>query len=104
MNGGALEKWDFYGDGTFLHEGVAGGIGAAVRSSGRGTYQLGNGWVELHIGPTTSAYTTGGSQNYALGAGSSGQTNIVKLSFSMRGKNGGEGIFIDNQFYKVRPW
>lgn len=97
---GQLEKWDFYSNGAFLHEGIVGGA-ANVRGEERGTYVLGDGWIELHIQRTVTAFTTAGEHS-ALGAGSGSSTRTVRYPFRMLGNQGSDGILLNNEKYSVR--
>jgi len=97
---GQLDKWDFNSDGTFLHEGIVGGA-ANVRGEERGTYILGNGWIELHIQRTVTAFSTSGEHS-ALGASSGSRSRTVRFPFRMLGNRGSDGILLNNEKYGVR--
>ena len=102
MVNGALEKWDFYHDGTFLHEGVAAGAGTGVRTSERGIYRIQGGALTLHIGKTATAFATPGINSSLLGGGSASNSKTVKMKIQLLGADGSDGVVLDGTTFHIR--
>lgn len=103
MIGGRLDKWDFHHDGTFLHEGVMSGVGASVRSGGRGTYRMEGDKLILTVQNTATAFATGGgSGDSAQGASTSSAAQTETLSIKLIGQDGSDGIVLNGTKYGIR--
>lgn len=102
MVNGALEKWDFYHDGTFLHEGVAAGAGTSVRTSERGIYRIQGSALTLRIGKTATAFATPGSNSSLIGGGSDPNSRTVKMKIQLLGADGSDGMVLDGTTFHIR--
>jgi len=103
MISGRLDKWDFHRDGTFLHEGVASGVGASVRSGARGTYRIVGDRLILNVQNTATAFATGrDSGNSAQGASTSAAAQTQTLIIRVIGQDGADGIVLNGTKYGIR--
>ena len=102
MVNGALEKWDFHRDGTFLHEGVAAGAGTSVRNSARGTYRIQGNVLILRIGNTATAFATPGSSSSMIGGGASSAGKDVRMKIELLGADGSDGVVLNGTTFHIR--
>lgn len=102
MVNGALEKWDFHHDGTFLHEGVAAGAGTSVRNSARGTYRIEGSVLVLHIGNTATAFATPGSNSSMIGGAAKSSSKTVQLKIQLVGPDGDQGVVLNGTTFHIR--
>jgi hypothetical protein len=108
MINGALEKWDFNADGSFLHQGVVAGSGTSVRGSERGTYQIQGNVLQLQITKQTTAFLTPGvsssGRNTQMGGNTTGNAQTRKMTFQSVGSDGQNGVVLNGTTFKVRHW
>lgn len=102
MVNGALEKWDFHRDGTFLHEGVAAGTGTSVRNSARGMYRIQGNVLILHVGNTATAFATPGSSSSLIGGGAGSSGKTVQMKIQLLGADGSEGVVLNGTTFHIR--
>lgn len=102
MVSGALEKWDFHQDGTFLHEGVAAGAGTNVRTSGRGTYRIYGSTLVLHMGNKATAFVTPESRSGSWGGGTDSNAKAIQVKIRLLGPDGANGVVINGTTFHVR--
>lgn len=101
-----METWEFVSDGTYLRTTIAGGRGAAVRTSERGTYRIANGVMEVQVTKTTGASTTtvtGGDRTTMTGA-TPPSSEVRRYRITLLGTNGSAGMELDGAAYKVKSW
>jgi hypothetical protein len=108
MVGGALEKWDFYKDGTFLHQGAIAGSGTAVRHSERGTYQIQGNVLQLQITRNATAFLTPGTSSRGnttqMGASRNTNAETRQMKIQLVGPEGENGVVLNGVTFKVRHW
>jgi hypothetical protein len=108
MVNGALEKWDFYKDGTFLHQGVAAGSGTSVRHSERGTYRILSNVLQLQISKTATAFLTPGTSsrgnNTQMGGSANKNAETRQMKLQLVGPDGENGVVLNGTTFKVRHW
>jgi hypothetical protein len=102
MINGRLEKWDFHSDGTFLHEGVAGGAGAYSRGSERGTYSISGDKLVLKIGNTATAFGGGTASHAMLGGSASAATQTREMKIQLLGADGADGVVLNGVIFHIR--
>lgn len=102
MLNGRVEKWDFNSDGTFLHEGIAGGAGAYSRGSERGTYSIDGDKLVLKIGNTATAFAGGPHSNAMLGSSASTAPQTRDMRIQLLGPDGDNGVVLDGVTFHIR--
>ena len=102
MVNGGLQKWDFHHDGTFLHEGIMAGVGAAARNSQRGTYRIEGNIVILQVQNTATAFSTGGGGDSTLGGSSAMAAQIIRMKIQLIGADGADGIVLNGTKFGIR--
>jgi hypothetical protein len=97
---GAVEKWDFNADGTFLHQWLSG-----TRTSERGEFSVEQGQLVLRVSNVANAYAAStGYKQTTLGGSNEASGEIRRVKFKLKGKKGEEGIVIDGVEFAVRHW
>lgn len=109
MVSGALEKWDFYENGTFLHQWVASGSGTSARSSERGEFEVTGDTLLLRVTNSASAFATPGAESHGrqtavLGGGQEKRAEVRRMKIKLLGPHGEQGVVLDGQPFKVRSW
>lgn len=104
MVNGRLDKWDFYADGTFLHEGVWNGSGAFGGNSQRGVYSIRGTTITLQFAPAVNASDAIGGGGTALTAGQSAAAKPQTLHFEMEGNQGSQGVILGSEHLQPRDW
>lgn len=108
MVDGALEKWDFNKDGTFLHRGVIAGSGTSVGHSERGTYRIEGNALYLEVTKKATSFTTPGTSSRGnttqMGGSASGNTETRKVRIQLTGPDGENGVVLNGVVFKVRHW
>lgn len=102
MLNGRLEKWSFNHDGTFLHEGVAGGAGAYSRGSERGTYSINGDNLMLKIGNTATAFGGGAGSSAIVGASAGAATETRNMKIQLLGSDGADGVVLNGVTFHIR--
>lgn len=108
MVNGALEKWDFYQEGTFLHQGVIGGSGTSVRHSERGTYRIQGTVLQLQTTNTATAFLTPGTSSRGnttqLGGSQNNNAAAREIKVQLVGPDGENGAVLNGVAFRVRHW
>jgi hypothetical protein len=108
MVNGALEKWDFYKDGSFLHQGVAAGSGTSVRHTERGTYRIQSNILELLVTKTATGFLTPGTSSRGnttqMGGSRNDNADTRQMKLQLLGPDGENGVVLNGITFKVRHW
>jgi hypothetical protein len=102
MTNGRLEKWDFHSDGTFLHEGIAGGVGAFSRGSQSGTYSIEGDKLILKIGKTATAAGAGAGASSMLSGSAKTATETREMKIQLLGADGADGVVLNGVTFNIR--
>lgn len=98
---GRLDKWDFYTDGTCLHQGVVNFVGLAGGSSQRCVYTLNpDSTITLQFAPSVSASVTGNYSGASSAQAAPSQTIPIKLI----GPKGTSGLVLGKEVLHWRSW
>lgn len=102
MLNGRLEKWDFHHDGTFLHQGVAGGPGAYSRGSERGTYSINGDKLVLKIANSATAFGGGAGSDTMMGGSASAAAQTKEMKIQLLGADGADGVVLNGVTFHIR--